>query len=230
MWTYLWQAIQTAIATLNASVQGQIADLQQELAESYYQMAKDKWNRFKNYYMPLEKELLAEVSTTAEPEMDCDDDRERAENAVNTAYDLMDAFLSKRANMYRICLDDTAIRQMSLQRSLMLVDTENYNLVDDQWFVDFKSDQRWARRSQVLNLGRNMGSLAMEYGKVSRALAQDVGAISDKVAGSLSAAIGYYGSRFDTYYPTSYLSTAGQASSTLVGTTTTASNAASSGF
>lgn len=230
LWTNLWQAAQLAISIALATIQGQISDKNQDLAEGYYQMAKNKWDRFRNKYMPLEKDLLYEVSSVPEPQMDCDDDRERAENAVNLSYDLMDKYLAQRARLYRICLDNTSTRQMNLGRSLTLVDTENYNLQDDRWFTDYKSDQRWSRRSDVLNLGRNMGSIAQEYGKVARALGQDVGAITDKVAGSLSMAIGYYGSRFDTAYPTTYLSTGGMANGIFASTNGRASNAASGGF
>ena len=113
----------------------------------------------------------------------------------------------------------------------MLVDTENYNLRDDTWFTDYKSDQRWGRRSNVLNLGRNLGSIAMKYGDVARALSEDVGGLFNRATASLSMALGYYGTRFDTYTPSTYLGTAGNANNILnVGTGNTATNAASGGF
>lgn len=230
VWTNLWQAAQLAIALLNASIQGQIAEKQQDLAEGYYQQAKFKWDRFRDKYMPLEKELLKEVSTVAEPQMNCVDDRARAETAVDTAYDTIAQLVGQQAKALRICIDDSILRQLDYGRALALVDTENYNLRDDTWYTDFKSDQRWGRRSNVLNLGRNLGSIAMQYGKVARALAQDVGSIADRAATSLSMAVGYYGARFDTVYPTSYLGTNGGASNMLVNTTMGTHNAASGGF
>lgn len=230
VWTNVWKAAQLAIALLNATIQGQISEKNQDLAESYYQMAKYKWDRFKNKYMPLEIALLKEVSTVTEPEMDCDDDRSRAEAAVNTAYDYITKYISTRAKALRICIDDSILRQLDYGRSLTLVDVENYNLRDDTWFTDYKSDQRWARRSNVLNLGRNLGSIAMEYGKVARALSQDVGSIADRAATSLSSAVGYYGARFDTYYPTTYLGTNGNANTVFASTQSTTQNAAAGGF
>ena len=62
-WNKLFTVAQLAVAVANALAQQEIADKKQDLAESYYQMAEDKWNRFKNKYMPLEKKLLNEVST-----------------------------------------------------------------------------------------------------------------------------------------------------------------------
>lgn len=230
-WTNLWQAAQLAIAILNSTVQQQIADKQMDLAEGYYAQAKYKLDRFMNKYKPLEVALLKEVSTTPEPSMDCADDRERAENAVNTAYDYISNYVGTKARQLRLCIDDSIMRQLDHGRALMLVDTENYNLRDDTWFTDYKSDQRWGRRSNVLNLGRNLGSIAKQYGDVSRAMMNDVGALYNKATASLSMALGYYGTRFDTFYSTTYLGSGGGASNIMnVGTSNTASNAAAGGF
>lgn len=205
LWTNFFQAAQLAIATLNALIQGQIADMQQDLADSYYQQAKYKWDRFSGKYMPLERSILWEASNEPIREMDCNDDRERAQAAANKSFDYLEKYMNRQAQAYRLCLDDSVVSQLSYARNLITVDTENYNLRDDQWFVDFKNDQRWNRRSNILNLGRNLGSVAMQYGDVARKLMGDVSDITNKAFGSLSSALGYYGSRFDTVYPTTYL-------------------------
>lgn len=213
-WATAFRAAQLAIALLNASIQGQIADLKEDLADGYYQQAKYKWDRFNAKYRPLEEALLNEVSNAPVRNMDCADDRERARVAVDSAFDYVGGYLGGQAQSYRLCLSAVAVRQMEHSRALTMVDTENYNLRDDTWFMDFKNDQRWNRRSNVLNLGRNLGSLAMKYGDVARALSDDVSGIANKAASSLSMALGYYGSRFDTVFPTTYLS----GSMSLVGT------------
>lgn len=204
-WINWFKAAELGIALLNSIVQGQIADKQQDLAEGYYQQAKSKWDRFAGNYMPLEKKILWETSSEPVKSMDCEDDRARAQSAVSSAFNYMDTYIGRVARAYRLCLDGSAVSQLAYSRNLLSVDTENYNLRDDQWFVDFKNDQRWNRRSNILNLGRNLGSTAMQYGDVARKLLDDVSRIADKAAGSISQALGYYGSRFDTYYPTTYL-------------------------
>lgn len=205
-WTTVFQAAQLAIAILNATIQGQIADMQQDLADGYYQQAKYKWDRFANNYKPLEEAILWEAQSEPIRELDCADDRRRAKGAVSPSFDIMTKYMAQVAKGYRLCPDATVVSQLSHTQSQLLVDTENYNLLDDQWFTDFKNDQRWARRSNILNLGRNLGSIAMQYGDVARKLMNDVGNIVNKAAGSLSQALGYYGSRFDTFYPMTYLS------------------------
>lgn len=205
LWVHFFQLAQIAIATINATIQGQIADMQQDLADKYYQQAKYKWDRFESRYMPLEKDILWEASHEPIRKLNCDDDRQRAQIAADTAFNHMDNYLKQQAKAYRLCLDASVVSQLSYARNLATVDTENYNLRDDQWFVDFKNDQRWNRRSNILNLGRNLGATAMQYGDVARKLMGDVSDIANKAFGSVSAALGYYGTRFDTAYPTTYL-------------------------
>lgn len=204
-WTRFFQAAQLAIALLNAQIQGEIADKNQDLADGYYQQAKFKWDRFADNYMPLEKEILWEAQSEPIRQLDCVDDRRRAKNAVTPSFNTMTEYMAQVAKGYRLCPDPTVTSQLAHTQSQLLVDTENYNLLDDQWFTDFKNDQRWARRSNILNLGRNLGSIAMQYGDVARKLMGDVGNIVNKAAGSISQALGYYGARNDTYYPTEYL-------------------------
>lgn len=222
-WVTAFQAAQVAIALTNAIIQGQIADMNQDLAEKYYDMAEFKWNRFAGNYMPLEKEILWEAQSTPIRELNCADDRERAEEAVNLSFDAADPYLARLAKSYRLCLDPTVIDQMNYSRTRLAVDTINYNMLDDQWFTDYKNDQRWARRSNILNLGRNLGSVAMQYGDVARKTMAQVGDLVNKAAGSLSQALGYYGTRNDTYYPTTYL--AGQTHSVISMATTSVQDA-----
>lgn len=205
-WNLAFKAAQLAISSTNAAIQGQIADKKQDLAEGYYQQAKYKWDRFAGSYQPLETAILTEAYITPMQGIDCPGARSRAQAAVNSAYGMMDTVMARTAKAYRLCMDDTVVRQMAYSRNQTLVDTENYNLRDSQWFADYKNDQRWNRRSNILNLGRNLGSIAMRYGDVAGRMLDNVGNAANRVAGSISQALGYYGSRFDTRYPTEYLS------------------------
>lgn len=209
-WTDFFQAAALIIAIANGVAQSAISDKQQDLADKYYDMARFKWDRFSQKYMPLEKELLAETSSAPIREIDCQGAESRADAAVNLAYDGTDAYVARMAKSYRICLDPTLVAYTDNRRNLMRVDTHNYNLSDERWFTDVKNDQRWNRRSNVLNLGRNLASEALKYGDVSRSLLKQVGGQLDRAAGGVIQALGYYGARHDTYYPTSYLGSASQ--------------------
>jgi hypothetical protein len=208
-----WRAAALAISIANSIAQGQIADMQQDLAESYYDMAKFKWNRFNDKYKPLELKLLNEVRSEPIVSLNCGDDRSRAAEAVNTAYDRMSSYMTKKAKQYHLCIDSTLLMQMDRKRTMALVDTANFNLSDDYWFVDYTNDKRWNRRSNVLDLGRNLSSEALKYGDVALATMKTVGGQISQAAQGLMTAVGYYGARNDTYYPMTVL---GQYNSPLV--------------
>ena len=201
----LWKAAQLAIMAAQVAAQGAIHAKQQDLAEGYYDLAKFKWDRFAEKYIPLEKKLLNEVSTEPIKELDCDDDRQRAAAATNNAFPQLSTWLSQKAKALRVCIDKSVVNLMEHNRALVLADTVNYNLLDDQWFVDYSNDKRWNRRNTVLNLGRGLASNALQYGDVARTM---LGALSNEIdtaAGSLMQAAGYYGSRINPSYPTSFL-------------------------
>lgn len=217
-WSDAWRLAALAISLLNREAQRQIAKKQEDLANQYYDMAKEKLDRFMGNYKPLEVALVNEVRSTPVREMDCADDRKRAKNAVSPSYKRLDKYVSSQSKARHICIDRSFNGFMAFKQALMLVDTENYNLIDDQFYTDYKNDQRWNRRSNVLNLGRNMGAIAMSYGNVARTLAGQLGSQLDKVTGSLMSVIGYFGAQNDTYFPNMYLSGYGGMNNQLVST------------
>lgn len=208
-WSMAFKAASLAIAIANGVAQSVIADKQQDLAEGYYDMAKFKWDRFSKQYMPLELKLLNEVSTTPIRELDCIGAENRALTAINSSWDGITGFVSRRAKALRLCVDDTSLAVLDSRRALMSVDAENFNLTDEQWYTDLKNDQRWNRRSNILNLGRNLSSEALKYGDAARAMFGQVGGQIEKAAGGIMQALGYYGARNDTYYPTTFLGSGG---------------------
>lgn len=206
-WVNLFRAAALAIAIANGLAQAEIADKQQDLADKWYSQAKYKWDRFSGKYMPLEKKLLNEVSSVPIRNIDCVGAGDRAQASVNSAYNSVNTYMAQQAKKLRLCLDPSLISVVNQKQNVALVDTENYNLTDERWYTDYKNDQRWNRRSNVLNLGRNLSSESMQYGKVANALYGQIGQQLGQAANGLMQAIGYYGARNDTYYSTTYLNT-----------------------
>ena len=204
-WDEAFKAAALAISIANGIAQSEIADRQQDLADSYYRMAEYKWDRFYKKYVPLEKSLLNEVLNEPLHEMDCADDRARASSWVSRAYGAMERWTSSKAKAMRMCMLPQDLARPALRKARALADVSNYNYADDRWYADYRNDKRWNRRSSVLNLGRNLGSEALKYGDVARSLLNSVSGKIEQAASGLVSALGYYGARLDTYYPSSYL-------------------------
>lgn len=206
----LWEAAKFAASLaltyeLNKLKQ-EIHETQRDLAEDYYNLAKDKWERYRDRFLPLEEKMLWEARTEPIRELDCDGARARAQAAVDSAFNSMQGYLERAVKKLRICVDPTQLGAMDQRRAVMLVDTENFNMQDDRWFVDYKNDQRWNRRSNLLNLGRNIPSEVLQYGEVARQAGANADQMATQLASNVMAAIGYYGSKIDTIFPSTYVS------------------------
>lgn len=209
-WNTAFKVAELAIAVTNSMAQQEIADNQMDLADRWYSHAKYKWNRFNDIYKPLEIQLLEETSNVPMPKFNCVDARIRANAYVNTAHTSSEADAQRLAKKYCVCMNPTLAKSIDTMQNLLLVDTYNYNYSDDRWFRDFKEDQRWNRRSNVLNIGRNTDAMAMPYAQIANKTFDRVSHQLDRAAGAAMSALGYYGARNDTFSPMTYLSTGGR--------------------
>lgn len=191
-------AIYASIIGLNTFIQNKNHDI----ASSYADISKDKWNRFKDAYAALEKKMIAEAQNTPEPTVDYGDARNRASNAINFAYNSTQSSMARYAKLYALCMDDSL--DLSYSKTLLLNDTVTYNYRDSENFRDYKSDKRWNRRSDILNLGRNTQATAFSYAQhASESFAGLAGAIA-QAGNGLSGLLGYMLNRNETVYPAQF--------------------------
>ena len=191
-------AIYASIIGLNTFIQNKNHDI----ASSYADITKVKWNRFKDAYAALEKKMIAEAQNTPEPTVDYGDARNRASNAINFAYNSTKSSMTRYAKLYALCMDDSL--DLSYSKTLLLDDSVNYNYRDSENFRDYKSDKRWNRRSDILNLGRNTQATAFSYAQhASESFAGLAGAIA-QAGNGLSGLLGYMLNRNETVYPAQF--------------------------
>ena len=83
-------------------------------------------------------------------------------------------------------------------------DNINFNYRDAENFTEYKSDKRWNRRSDILNLGRSNLPTAYSYAQhASRAFGDLAGAIAG-VGNGISGLLGYMFNRNETIYPAQF--------------------------
>lgn len=215
-WTTFFEGASLAISLANSVAQGEIAAKQKDLADKYYDMAKSKWDRFEQNYVPLERKLLHDVAATPVRELECQMAQARADTAVATAYGAANSAFTRWAKRTKNCVAPEILTELSRQEALARTDCRSFNLEDDRWFTDYSNDKRWNRRSTVLNLGRNMASEALKYGDVSLKTFGAVGGQINTAAGGVVSALGYYGARNDTYYPTTFMSSYGNSGNSVL--------------
>lgn len=191
----------TAVATINTIAAIKIANKQYDIARSYYKMARQKWDRFKDKYMPCERTEMNEACNTPEYTKDYDGKSATWKQEVTRNFGNARAGIDRLNALYCICPDPSLAQDMALMESLAAVDTANFAYRYEEHRKDAKDDIRWTRRQQALNRGRDLQSTAARYAEAAANAYGDVGAKIGQAASGAMEAIGYFNNRNGTVYP-----------------------------
>lgn len=191
----------TAVATINTLAAIKIANKQYDIARSYYKMAQQKWDRFKNKYMPCERREMNEACNTPEYTARYDASAQTWMNEVERNFAQARSRIDVLNALYCVCPDPSLAQDMSLMTSLAAGDTGNFAYRYEEHRKDAKDDVRWTRRQQALNRGRELQSTAARYAEAAANAYGDVGSKIGQAAEGAMSAIGYFTNRNDTIYP-----------------------------
>lgn len=205
-------AIYSSIIALNTYVNNQ----NYRIARAYTDLSIDKWNRFKNAYAALEIKMLNETANTPEPTVPYGDAKTRAVNASSYAFSSAKSSMTSYAKRYALCMDDSL--DLSRAQALMRDDTINFNYRDAENFTEYKSDERWNRRSAILNLGRNNYEVSFNYAKHASAAFGDLSNAVAGIGNGLSGLLGYMFNRNQTVYPAQFSQASLFGNGALIGT------------
>lgn len=201
----LYKGAAAAIALANANNQAQIFAMKQEVAEDWYNHANQKWERFNGTYLPKEQDLSYEILGYQKKELNCADAMSRANAATTTAFSSCSDIVNRKAKALNMCIDDGLARRFEQHKAQTLVDCTNYNLRDDTWWKEVYNDSMWDRRSVFIDLGRNLPSMALTYGRIGDRMMSHYGSQVTTIAGDMVQTLGYFGSRLETSMPNTFL-------------------------
>lgn len=197
----VWQAALVAMATINTAAQISIMEKRYEIAKAYANIAKDKWERFRDNYAPLERSMLSEISAEVDPTPDYDGAASRGNEYATLAFQSGSSTMAHLAKKYAICIDSTQLNDFDFSKFLSIVDGQNFNYRDEEWFALTMSDIRWNRRSSLLNLGRDLHSQSASYASAANNLLAGLGNLAAEGAAGATQLLGYLSERRDTAYP-----------------------------
>lgn len=202
----LWKAALIAIATLNSAAQIAIADQRYQIAKDYANLSKDKWNRFKDSYAPLERAMLSEAGNAREYDPDYDGARARAREYTTAAFRTADDQMADLSNKYSLCMDESMLNDMDYAEAVARDDGTNFNYRDEEFFSLYVSDKRWNRRSQLLNLGRGIQATSASYADAANNALAQLGGLLDSGAQGAARLLGYLSTARETQYPAQFSS------------------------
>lgn len=195
----LWIAAQVVLTTALIGLNTHIQNKQYDIAKDYQKLSQQKWERFRDKYAPLEKKMLNEASSMADPDPDYDDAKSRGNTASDIAFSIMARDLKRYAKMYALCIDDSL--DTDRYKVLSRDDTVNFNYRDAENWAHYLSDKRWNRRSDILNLGRDNSATGFSYAQQASTALAGYAAALNQAGNGLSGLFGYLSNRNETQYP-----------------------------
>lgn len=203
-WTNLWKAALVAVAIINTVAQVEIMQKRYQIAKDYANLAKEKWRRFRDMYAPHEQSILNEIRNTLEPEPDYVGARGRATEFVREAWRSAREELASLAKKYALCIDWSLLNDMDLAEAIAYDDKANFDYRYEEYFTLILSDIRWNRRSQMLNLGRDIHATSAKYADAANGMLAGLGEIANEGASGAMTLLGYLSERRNTQYPAQF--------------------------
>lgn len=202
----IWKAALVAVALLNSGMQMYIADQRYKLAKDYANLASDRWSRFKDYYAPFERTMLSEAGNAGEYMPNYTAARDRGRENAQLAFRWADGQMADIGKKYALCVDPSLLNDMDYAEALSRDDGGNFNYRDEEYWHYYISDRRWNRRSQLLNLGRDLSAQAVTYAQAANDALKTFGGMLESGAQGAMRLFGYLSTVQETQYPAQFSS------------------------
>lgn len=198
-----------AVATINTIAQIQIAQKRYQIAKDYAKIAQDKWERFKNGYMPLEQAMLAEIMNTPIRTPNYVQARSDYGGFAKYSYGEAQSRLSRKAKQYRLCIDPSLVDDLRVAEGIAIDDGINFGYRYEEDYTQRMNDIRWNRRSNLLNLGRDIHAQSAQYANYANQMLAGLSDTANQGASGAMSMLGYLSERRDTYYPQNFIGVSG---------------------
>lgn len=198
----LWIAAQVVLTVALIALNTHIQNKQYDIAKQYQKLSEQKFERFRDKYAPLEKKMLNETSSVSKPTPDYYDARARGNTAADLAFNTMNRDMSRYAKMYALCIDDSL--NTDRYKVLSRDDTVNFNYRDAENWAMYKSDKRWNRRSDILNLGRDNAATGFSYAQTANTAFTGFASAMNQAGNGLTGLFGYLNNRNEISIPSQF--------------------------
>lgn len=178
-----------------------ISDKQIGIARDYYNIAQQKWDRFKNIYQPCETKEVTEACNTPVYAPNYDETSISYIGEVNKDFTVGSQRLEDLYARYCIKPDPSLTKDLDLLQSQMAGDAANFAYRYEEARKYAKDDIRWNRRAQALNRGRDLQTTALRYADAAAHAFGDEEQALNRVGQGAATALGYFMNRRPTVYP-----------------------------
>lgn len=171
-----------------------------KIGKRYYDLAKEQWDFFYNYYRPLEDQELAEIWAELPYLPDYKAAVQGHTRLIDKVFANAETKRKQLADLYCICADVGEFRKTDLMKSTVRGDSENFARRYAEKLAQEKNDIRWARRVAAASRGRGLLSASTSLASKAAGFFSDYAQAMGGLAGSAWAFSGYVRNRHQTEF------------------------------
>lgn len=133
-----------------------------DIANREYKLAKRRWDRFAQNYIPCERRAIGIACSMPHYTALYASTRGIYVAAANRNYALINLGLTSKS----LCTPPEINQRIALDRTETIVDLSNMAYRTEEDRVDARNDVRWNQRASLLNLGRDLNSFQAQSTKL----------------------------------------------------------------
>lgn len=171
-----------------------------KIGKRYYNLAKEQWEHFYNYYRPLEQQELDEIWAEQPYKPDYAGAIKGHTSVAELAMAKVDKHQLALMGKYCICTNLSFPSKNDISQASILGDSENFARRYAEKLAQEKNDTRWARRVAAASRGRGLLSASTSFASKASGFYNDYAQAMGGLAGSAMQFSGYLNNRMQTEY------------------------------
>lgn len=166
----------------------------------YYELAKEQWDHFYEYYRPLEDQELSEIWAEKPYDPDYSTASQGHTNLIDAMFSSANRHRQALTSKYCVCPDVSEFTKSDIVKSTVYGDSDNFARRYAEKLAQEKNDIRWARRVAAASRGRNLLTSSTSFASKAAGFFSDYGRALSGLASQASEFSGYAKHRWRTEY------------------------------
>lgn len=171
-----------------------------KIGKRYYELAKEQWDHFYKYYRPLEEQELNEIWAEQPYKPDYSTAIKGHTNLIDPIFYQADKHRAALSDKYCVCPDVSQFTKISITKSTIYGDSDNFARRYAEKLAQEKNDIRWARRVAAASRGRGLLSASTTFASKASGFFSDYAKAMGGLAADAMQFSGYIRNRFQTVY------------------------------
>lgn len=171
-----------------------------KIGKRYYELAKEQWDHFYNYYRPLEDQELDEIWAELPYKPDYATAIKGHTHLIDPIFANADKHRMALTGKYCVCPDVSEFRKTQIVKSTVRGDSDNFARRYAEKLAQEKNDIRWARRVAAASRGRGLLSASTSFASKAAGFFSDYARAMGGIASSAMQFSGYVRNRHQTEY------------------------------